>query len=120
MQKMAAELGVEAPKARRVFVSPPKNVWRHFREMQAKYLSIPANHTQWYVLECLKAIYGLVDAPLLWQMALTHYLKHALAGMSSSFDENCIFWSTCATITLVVTIHVDDLLVAGLPLCWLH
>ena len=26
---------------------------------------------QYYVLECLKAIYGLVDAPLLWQMAKT-------------------------------------------------
>ena len=122
MHKLALDLGVELPAQRSVFVTPPRNVWRHFREMRAGGLAIPEHATQWHVLECLKAIYGLVDAPLLWQMALTHYLKRDLAGIASSFDDNCIFWISGTCVELIVTIHVDDLLVTGTAdmMVWLH
>ena len=113
MHKMALELGVELPAQRAIYVAPPPNVWRHFRELGAKDLSVPSQAVGLYVLECLKAIYGLVDAPMLWQMALTFHLKKELGGLASSFDDNCIFWISGNCVELTVTIHVDDLLVTG-------
>jgi len=122
MHKMALELGVELPAQRAIYVAPPPNVWRHFRELGAKDLSVPSQAVGLYVLECLKAIYGLVDAPMLWQMALTFYLKKELGGLASSFDDNCIFWISGNCVELIVTIHVDDLLVTGTSamMSWLH
>ena len=69
-----------------------RDVRRHFREVSAKGLVV----TEWgslsFVLERLKAICGLVDAPFLWPMALAPFLKRELSGMGSSFDDNCIFY----------------------------
>ena len=44
------------------------------------------------VLLLLKAMYGLVDAPLLWQLALTDFITKMLSGYKSKFDDNFFFW----------------------------
>ena len=64
MEKMAADLGINLPELKRkAHIVPPANVWFHLAEMgfvshDMCFLS--------YCLELLKAMYGLVDAPLLW------------------------------------------------------
>ena len=122
MRSYALELGVELPVSRSVFVKPPANVWRHFRTLKAPGLIFSDSQSCLMILECLKAVYGLVDAPLLWQMALVHYLRKVLGGVSSCFDDNCIYWSDSGILVLMVTIHVDDLLVTGTGemMSWLH
>ena len=40
-----------------------------------------------FVLELPKPIYGLVDAPLLWQLALLYFLVVDLGGRNSLLDE---------------------------------
>ncbi len=41
-----------------------------------------------FVLELLKAMYGLVDAPLLFQMALLRFLTEEMGMIQSFHDEN--------------------------------
>ena len=65
------------------------------------------------MLDLVKPVYGLCDAPLLWQLGLLDYLRNTMQGQSSSLDDNFLFWRKGSELKLLITIHVDDLLVAG-------
>ncbi len=50
-----------------MYVVPPANVWRHLRQIEGSNIHIAQLACIDFVLECLKAMYGLGDAPLAWQ-----------------------------------------------------
>ena len=110
----ARSLGFEQKAVRRIFAKAPTNVWRHFRELRAQGLVVPAGLEARYVLEFIKPVYGLVDAPLLWQLGLLDYIRNTMKGTSSSMVDNFLFWREGNALVLLITIHVDDLLVVGL------
>ena len=63
-QRLKAK-GYTAPR-RSVSIRPPMNVWRHLREIKGSTIWVSEYESYWCVLECLKAMYGLNDAPLAW------------------------------------------------------
>ncbi|CAE8712610.1 unnamed protein product [Polarella glacialis] len=113
LAEIAAKLGHTLPK-RKVLLKPPANVWRHFNDLGSKTLSIRLQNRQEYFLELLKAMYGLVDAPLAWQQCLHEFLIEDLQGQQSLFDENFFIWfnAGCSAQALA-TAHVDDNATAG-------
>ena len=63
-------------------------------------------------------MYGLVDAPILWSIALRHFIIDEMAGQPSRYDENFTYWTGTSEqgrmqLVAVATIHVDDLVVAA-------
>ena len=64
-----------------------------------------------FLLECLKALYGLVDGPLLWQLALLYFLQWEAGFTISRHDENFLYIVDNHWIHAICTVHVDDLLV---------
>ena len=104
--------GHPAP-VRQVSIRPPSNVWRHLREITNSTIKVSQYDSYWYVLDCIKAMYGLNDAPLAWQLALQEYLG-TRGGIQSTFDECFYFWpDRPGSIEGVCTCHVDDNAVAG-------
>ena len=59
-------------------------------------------------------MYGFVDAPVLWQLALLLFLKSICKGTSSCFDDNFLYWTDGHQLVMVFTLHVDDILAVGL------
>eukprot|EP00959_Pyramimonas_sp_CCMP1952_P285969 5979559-Pyramimonas_sp.AAC.1 len=55
-------LGLGIRGQRHVHIMPPAIVWRHLRDF-SKLFDIPDSETHLYVLECIKPVPGLVDAP---------------------------------------------------------
>ncbi len=60
-------------------------------------------------------MYGLVDAPLLWQMSLLTFIKDELEGYLFKFDENFVVWTEGHEVKLCMVIHLDDIFVVGKP-----
>ena len=56
--------------------------------------------------------YGLVDAPLAWQLCL-HDALETSGRSQSSLDENLWLWKNPSGLTALMTTHVDDLAVTG-------
>ena len=110
LQDKARQLGIELKEAREVYLHPPKNLWRHFRQYPKSNIRIDPSMTMFFLLLLLKPIYGLVDAPLLWQLALALFIRCNLGGIQSVFDDNFFIWSD-TRIHMVWTIHVDDIIV---------
>ena len=108
-------LGHEARTPRAVWFKPPPNVWRHAREAPGSPVRVMNEDIGLFVLRCLKALYGLVDGPLMWQIALLTYLKGSLGFTSSLHDENFLFKVSGYTVTAICTVHVDDLFIASAP-----
>ena len=113
LQNRAKELKLELKEQRAVYLRPPANVWRHFREMPKSDIKIDFRYIMFFILVLLKPMYGLVDAPFLWQVALAVFLKTSLGGKASLLDDNFLFWHNGADLAMLMTIHVDDLLVAA-------
>ena len=104
---------------RRVYLSPPLNVWRHFRSLDCPY-KVPVGAESLWLLELLKAMYGLNDAPLAWQLCLVDFLISELCGRQSVFDENFFFWfDRNYDLEAIATAHVDDNGVGARPQ-WLN
>ena len=124
----ARQLGYESRIDRRVVISPPENVWRHFRRMSGAppELRVKDSARHLTLLLCLKAMYGFADAPLMFQLALLQYLVQSCEAITSLFDSNFLYWIMLVdgrwVVILVITAHVDDLQVAGSRkmLDWLH
>eukprot|EP00959_Pyramimonas_sp_CCMP1952_P346973 7267149-Pyramimonas_sp.AAC.1 len=74
---------------REVYIAPPANAWRHLRKLPKDFAEIPVDQEHLYVLECATPVPGLMDAPLLWQAALTLYIKDHVAGKRALLDETC-------------------------------
>ena len=75
-----------------------------------------------YILELLKAIYGLVDGPIMFQLALLQYLTQHCGLYKSVHDNNFLTLADGWEIVLIVLVHVDDLLVFATPdyMRWIH
>ena len=60
-------------------------------------------------------MYGLVDAPLLWQICLKYFLVTETHAVASILDENYYDWKSSSTGLLKgeCTAHVDDNLLTG-------
>ena len=65
------------------------------------------------IIELLRPVYGLADAPRLWWKSLTKTLSDL--GMTQSKLDSCLFYyrSSAGTLEGVVAFHVDDLLFGG-------
>ena len=118
----ARALGHEVKELRKVWLSPPANVWRHLRENPKSNISVAECDVCYFVLRLLKAMYGLVDGPLLFQLALLEFPVTKGMLTRSLHDENYLYLSRAWRLICIVVVHVDDLLVcAELPfLRWLH
>ena len=64
-------------------------------------------------------MYGLNDAPLLWQLCLKHFLIKVLHARTSLFDDCSFSWLEKGKLTAALTSHVDDILVISTP-SWLQ
>ena len=118
LREQSRDLGYEYRHAREVHIEPPENIWRHLRSIpEAKDLHIDDNRRWSFVLQCLRAMYGFADAPLMFQLALIKYLKETTGAISSVFDDNYLYWLENINgekrLTLVMTAHVDDLQTTG-------
>ena len=58
----------------------------------------------------LKAMYGLVDGPLLWQMALIHFLTKELFFQPSLHDSSFLYRCDNYQLVAILVVHVDDIL----------
>ncbi len=115
LRKKAQELGHEINVPREVFLKPPGNVWRHLQALSPKEFTPNKQSFIPPILQLLKPAYGLVDAPLLWQMSLLTFIKDTLHGYLSKFDENFVVWTEGHKVQLCMVIHVDDIFVVGKP-----
>ena len=125
LERKARELGYEVNTKRSIYFAPPANFWRHLRAIdptirkQLHDTAVEWEYLYW-VLKLLKAIYGLVDGPIMFQLALLHFLTHELRLVKSIHDHNFLYrasgWSLKdAHLICIVLIHVDDLLVWADP-----
>ena len=89
LSERSRELGLDVREEREVYIAPPANVWRHLRNLSSEFSEIPTDQEHLYVLECVKPVPGLIDAPLLWQAALTLHIKDHLAGKRALLGETC-------------------------------
>ena len=111
VRKLLNEKGHNCPQ-RTVIVIPPANVWRHLAAVNPKFNVSEEKMSDW-VLLAKKPIYGLVDAPLAWQLCLHQFIE-ANGGLPSYFDENMFMWKNeQGKITALMTTHVDDLAIAS-------
>ena len=130
LASVAAELGVDIRNLEReAYIECPGNVWFHLKQM--KFPGVPSHNLHEWCFKLLKPMYGLCDAPLLWQLCLRHFVVKFLRGKPSIYDDNFYFWradnssqdplennqynkSTTTTsnrqITAIMTAHVDDTL----------
>ena len=107
------ELGHEARVPRAVWFKPPANVWRHLRDCPTSSIRVEDFDVPLFALKCLKALYGLVDGPLMWQIALLSFLKHDLGFQVSYYDDHFLFRTAGHTVTSICTVHIDDLFLAA-------
>ena len=63
-----------------------------------------------FFLDLLKAMYGLNDAPLCWQLFLADFYITTLHALQSSYDECFFIWHNPATqdVDAMASAHVDD------------
>ena len=87
LAERSRELGLDVREKREVYIAPPANVWRHLKQLSNLFAKIPDDQTHLCVLECVKPVPGLMDAPLLWQAALTLHIKDSMAGKRALLDE---------------------------------
>jgi hypothetical protein len=92
--KFARALKMDIPLVDRyVYLTVPGNVWYHLLQLgfitREQYQQARLGRL---VLQCVKCVYGLVDAPLLWAMALRYHMQVVMGGVSSTYDENTFIW----------------------------
>ena len=58
-------------------------------------------------------MYGLVDGPLLFQLALLDYLVSSLKLCRSLHDDNYLYRTHGWDMVCIIVIHVDDLLICA-------
>ncbi len=92
LKQRALEFGMAIREERKVYLRPPANMWRHFRDCSWSKIRFEEHLSMFMVLLLLKAIYGLVDAPLLWQLAFILFIKEEMEGVPSLLDEHFITW----------------------------
>ena len=117
MREMCTKFGITIPDVeRRVCIKVPGNVWHILRKLGFMTID-PAQAPGLYCLELLKAMYGLVDAPVLWSIALRYFVISDLGGKPSRYDDQFFYWinpsSKTNKVVAVCAIHVDDVVIAA-------
>ena len=108
----ARTLGVEIREMRKIWLRPPANVWRYLRSLG--WTTVLDQERHLFLLMLLKAMYGLVDGPLMFQLAFSYFLRMTLHFVPSLHDDNFLMlYSPARVLIMVLIIHVDDLLVFG-------
>ena len=120
VERTAAELGVPSPLTEReIVIKLPGNVWFHLFIKGAitrkQYDEARAGRLGMLLL---KPMYGLSDAPLLWQLALRHHLITQMGAIVSHYDENHFYFKERdargrTVLTGEATCHVDDTVFSG-------
>ena len=78
-------------------------------EIGPKELHIELSNWESWLLKLLKAMYGLNDAPLSWQLCLMEFLVDTLHGNQSVHDECFFMWfDDKLQCRQLATAHVDD------------
>ena len=116
LRERSQQLGIEVRETRRVFLRPPRDVWRILAQLGGDDYAVSFEDIYYALLELLKPMYGLVDAPLLWQLALLLFISTVLGGTQSIMDDNYLYWvdtDRVSLIYLLFVIHVDDILAIG-------
>ena len=109
---ICAKLGTTKPHANRnVLVEVPGNVWLRFHLHESGFLPegvLPQQAARRYVLRLLKGMYGLNDAPQLWQLSLRYHLQIEMKATPSHHDDCFFSWRDPETgrCTGVATAHV--------------
>eukprot|EP00435_Cladocopium_sp_Y103_P034113 s393_g8.t1 len=112
IREILQKKGIPIPD-RKVVIIPPPNVWRHLAEFDPSFFVAEGDEHRWALL-CDKPSYGLVDAPLAWQLSLFETLEEG-GCCQSLLDEN-MWHKKCPTtgrLQGVLTTHVDDIAVAA-------
>ena len=113
LYKQAQKFKLEIRDARQVYLKPPANVWKHLREIKGSKINVQEADIGYFLLLLLKAMYGLVDAPLLWSIVILTFIMEVLGGTQSYLDDNFFYWVQGHQLVAVATIHVDDIAVAA-------
>ena len=66
---------------------------------------------QGYCLKLLKSLYGLKQAPRNWNKNIVDYIKSI--GFKQCVLDNCLFVKTVGEETYLISLYVDDILIAG-------
>jgi hypothetical protein len=64
-----------------------------------------------YCLKLLKSLYGLKQAPRNWNKNIVDHIKSI--GLAQSVLDNCLFVKTVGEETYLISLYVDDILIAG-------
>jgi hypothetical protein len=64
-----------------------------------------------YCLKLLKSLYGLKQAPRNWNKNIVDHIKSI--GFTQSILDNCLFVKTVGEETYLISLYVDDILIAG-------
>ena len=64
-----------------------------------------------YGLKLLKSLYGLKQAPRNWNKNIVDHIKSI--GFAQSVLDNCLFVKTVGEETYLISLYVDDILIAG-------
>ena len=112
------QLGVPNPiENRKVLITVPDNVW--FRLNRLGFIpndvSIEDCLSGTYEILLTKAMYGLVDAPLLWNLSFKAHLVLHMGAWVSHLDDNFYFFRDPETQVCLgnLSTHVDDTGVTG-------
>ena len=73
IQEILQKKGIAVPD-RKVAIIPPPNVRRHLAEFDLQFFVAEGDESRWALL-CAKPSYGLVHAPLAWQLSLFETLE---------------------------------------------
>jgi len=109
---------------REAYICFSDNVWCHLRTANMPNCPPVGSNLSQYCAQLLKPMYGLIDAPLLWQLCLRHFIVTTLHGRPSIYDDNFYSWRTNDNdnsnnnnnkpkhkpLVAVLTAHVDDTL----------
>jgi hypothetical protein len=134
LSQCASQLGMDIRGLQReAYICFSDNVWCHLRTANMPNCPPVGSDLSQYCAQLLKPMYGLIDAPLLWQLCLRHFIVKFLHGRPSIYDDNFYSWRgnddnnnndnnqnttkqqpiKQMTITAVLTAHVDDTLVCA-------
>ena len=71
---------------------PPANVWRLLQRCEGNKIWINLEDRLLYLLQLLKAMYGVGDGPLAFGLCSAEFYCNDLGANQSNFDENFYFW----------------------------
>ena len=118
VNRICKALGVPSPiKTRTVTITVPGNalfhLWNAGFLKDFSWSDVVSNNI---VLELTKAMYGLCDAPLLWQLSLRYHFRFGMGAHESKYDECYYVFRNAQGETIgEATAHVDDNNFASTP-----